>query len=322
MHFFIKKIKIFIFLFVFLLSSCNTYKNDDIPYDLDLIENEINRFLLDKDGELTINIILPPNIYLSDKELFYDFVSELYNFSLNRDSNSKTHLAHCGVKSLDDAIHIFKTWTGGDRGMPKVGIAFGNYFLRANPGSTFNDQRNTKTFVAYCLKNDRFIDFLYYMKTFFYHWRIDEGYAGPRYLNKDPNGTDFFAYPDASIIDTAKFFYFYNGGLPLRIAYKGNIARLYNEVPGIIKNHIKTTLVYRYGKSQSSEYVLPSEYDCYGFNFQGYYLTPDFKGSSITAIEKFEAINAGDSIDLYAKFERCGKYADEYLHDLEIYLSN
>lgn len=310
-------------LIVAILLSFYLNKKDNEPIveipDMSYLQNDINKYLIDKSGTLEINYILPDYIYLNIDELYNDFFTELFYYSYNYSDTSKLTLAKYGVHSLGDTLRICKTWTGGARGLPLVGQAFGVYFLKSKSHGTFNDARETNTFVGYCLNNNKFVDMLYYFKTFFYYWRVDEGYP----LSFDEKGyspaTDFFLYPDISLIDIAKFFFYYSRSLPLNILSKNNIPSLYNEIPGLLKTPFSKTVSYNYSRGVDSVFILPNTFDCYGFSFEGWYTSPDFEGEPIAKFDKYEAMNYGSNITLYAKFSRTGKFSTEMALDSVTY---
>lgn len=307
-------------LIVFYLNNhINENENEIVVLDTTYLQNDINKFLIDKSGTLEITYVLPDNIYLTIDELYTDFFTELFYYAYNYNETSAAYLAKYGIKSLGDTLRICRTWTGGARGFPTVGLAFGPYFLKPRSHGNFNDARRTNTFVGYCLNNDKFVDILYYLKNFFYHWRIDEGYR----LSFDEYGyspaTDFFLYPDISLVDTAKFFYYYSHSLPLNIYYKDNIPKLYNEIPGLLKKPFSKKAKYHYSIGEESTFTFPSDFDCYGFKFKGWYNNENFSGEPLTQIDKFTAIECNSPITLYAKFERHGKYSTEIKKDKRSY---
>ena len=317
----IKNIFLILLLVVAILTSLylnikDSKDDDDVPIpDTTYLSDDINKYLHDRSGTLDITYVLPNYIYLSMDSLYEQFFSELFYYSYNYSDKSAAYLAKYGIRSLHDTLLACKTWTGGARGFPNVGLAFGPYFLKPKSHGTFNDARNTKTFVGHCINNDKFVDILYFLKTFFYYWRMDEvntisfddkGYSG---------ATDFFLYPDISLIDSVKFFYYYTHDIPYNIYLKGNIPNLYDEIPGLLKEPFNKTATYRYERGIDSTFTFPKNFDCYGFTFQGWYDNEDFDGEPVSMFSKYDAIDYGSKITLYAKFERTGRFAVEIKKD-------
>ena len=292
----------------FMFKNQNTLKID---------ENEKYNFL-DTDSKLYINYILPDFIYQNKYDLYNDFFTELYEYVINEHSPyGQTHLHKFNIDSLSDALNVCGKWEGGVQGMSTVGNAFGKYFAAQKHNTDFNYQKNTNTFVGYCMKNKKFVDFLYFAKTFFYHWRIDEGYTytGPDSKGTDPYGSDFFSMPSASIIDIAKFFYFDKDNLPRYFYIEKNIPNLYDKIPGLLKSRFGKRAIFNYKANTNDEYILPYKFDCYGFEFDGWYFDEDFKGQKITKVTRDNIISFGPEITLYAKFHRTGVFADEINRD-------
>lgn len=269
---------------------------------------------------LTINFILPNYIYINKDELFYDFFNEFYNYIINKDGGTN-HLLHNNINSVDDLYKICKTWDKKSAtGLPYVGSVLGKYFLYQRKNSNFVEQKNYDYFVGHCLNNDRFVDFLYFAKTFFYHFRMDEGYTGSTEEGKDPYGSDFFASSYASIIDIAKFFYYTKDSLPSYFISKKNIPNLYDTIPGVLKNNFNKSITVSYNTKDNTSFVLPNNFDCYGFNFIGFYTNSNYDSEAVSHIDNDFIVNNNllledNAITLYAKFERCGIFAEEFLND-------
>ena len=287
-----------------------TFSNDKVSISSDLPDN-VN---------LTINFVLPDYIYLNKEDLFNDFFYEFYSYIVSKKDGAQ-HLSSYNIKNVDDLYAICKNWDNKSGvGFPIVGNALGKYFLTQKIGSNFVEQKQFDTFLGYCLNNNKFLDFLYFDKTFFYHFRLDEGYTGSLADGKDPYDSDFFASTYASIIDTAKFFYYTKDSLPTYLVHKKNIPKLYDIIPGVLTNNFNESISISYNTKNNVPFTLPDDYNCYGFKFAGYYTEPNFSSDSITHIDNDFIINNNllkeqNYIMLYAKFERYGVFAEELLSD-------
>jgi hypothetical protein len=263
---------------------------------------------------------LPNYIYNNKDELFDDFFNEFYNYILSKEGG-EYYLQKNNINSLDDLYNMCKSWEDkSSTGLPAVGNILSKYYLFQRIGSNFVEQSHFDYFIGHCINNNRFVDFLYYLKDFFYHFRMDEGYTGEKSEGKDPHGSDFFASSYASIIDTAKFFYYTKDTLPDYFIRKKNIPNLYEQIPGILKNDFDATITISYDTKIKESFTLPSNFDCYGFKFIGFYTDQLFSDSPITHIDndfiiKNDIISNDNTITLYAKFERVGKYANELISD-------
>ena len=277
-------------------------------------------YTIDQDTTININYILPEYIYVDKDELFHSFFNELYTFTIDNFSPRCINvLNRNGIYTLDDLYKICDYYLV-PLEVQKVGLAFGNYFAKRQNTYDFLSQKNSDTFVNYCLTNDKFIDFLYFARVFFYNWRMDEGYtfSASNPDGVDSNGSLFFADPSASVIDIVKFFKYSKSTLPSYFIVKENIPNLYDCVPGILKNYFKTEAKYNHKMKSDDTYILPDSLDCYGFDFDGWYLNDKYEGSSIESITlKDIALLNNNNITLYAKFHRVGVFKDEIEKDLK-----
>ena len=269
------------------------------------LETAIYEYLVNSDGLININLVLPSNIYSNREELYIVFFTDLFNYiKALKERKGEQHLARYGLNEPLDALLMAKRWDGGERGMPAVGLAFGKFFITQDVGGKLENQKSTDSFVGYCLNHDMYVDFLKFMQIFFYYWRLEEGFTGPAREGKNPNGSDFFAEPSASIVDTAKFFYFEQDDLPLYFYKQNTIPMLYSHVPGLINNEFKKSIIFSYKYHENSSLVLPDDFDCYGFRFDGWYLNDAYDGVPVNTISKFDAIKYGSTLTLYGKFTK------------------
>ena len=298
---------------ILISTSCNISKNTTKAPNI--ISESIST---NSNINITINYVLPNYIYNSKDDLFNDFFSSLYNFIINEYPDAIPRMNSYGVYTLDDALRICKEWNYNDgTGLPLVGKVYSPYFLYMREGSDFIEQKEKNTFLGYCLRNDKLVDFFYFLRTFFYHFRIDEGYVHidneGNLINKE--GADFFASPYASIIDTAKFFIYSKDNLPAYFYSSKNIPILYEQVPGLLNTPFINQVNLTYDISKENKLQLPNDFDCYGFKFCGWYLAQDFNSDIVTDIDKTIINKYGTNITLYGNFERVGRFADEIKDD-------
>ena len=319
---------VFLLLFIFnICNSCNlnTNSNDNsFLHNSSSIDNSNiaieGKPIIRNNIDITINLVLPNYIYNNKDELFYDFFGYFYNYIINT-KNGLKHLKKYNINSVDDLYRICKTWDDdSSMGLPDVGFVLGDYFMHLEVGSNFILQKQYDTFVSYCLNNNKFIDFLYFDKKFFYHFRKDEGYTGSVENGKNPLGSDFFASPFASIVDTAKFFYYTKESLPPFIIMRKNVPKLYDMIPGVLKKPFYNKFTIYYNLKNNIPYVLPHNFDCYGFDFVGYYMDKNYSSKMISQIDNDFILNnnldsKNNSITLYARFKRSGVFADEINND-------
>lgn len=255
--------------------------------------------------KVTYNVtyILGDGLYADYKQLYVAFFSDFYYYI--RDYRGATWtLEKSGAYTVNDFLDICSAYTGGSAGMSQIGNHYGSYYLKIDVGGKIEDQTSDDGFVGYCLENNMYVDFIYFIADFFYYWRLEEGYTnGP----SDPDGTgsDFLASAWASIVDTAKFFYYSPyapEGDPHRLpsyffreGYK--VPTFYENIPYVLKN-TEGDFVNVYDWETGLE--LPQSLVLDGYKFIGWYDNPEFEGEMITSIE------AGifEDITVYAKIEK------------------
>ena len=135
---------------------------------------------------------------------------------------------------------------------------------------------------------------MYFIQDFFYWWRLDEGYTnGP----DDPEGTgsDFLASAWASVVDTAKFFYYDKDTLPSYFISKGHIPAFYDRIPYIV-NLGENTFIYTYDWVEGLN--LPTSLTMDGYTFVGWFDNENFEGDAL----EYLPTNIYHNITLYAKF--------------------
>ncbi len=242
-----------------------------------------------------INYQFPNQIYINKEALFMDFFSDFYNYIVNYLGEEDT-LKQKGVNNLTDFLSIAGAWSGGAAGMGQIGNLAGSYYLRIDAGGDIKNQTAEDGFIGYCLENNQYVEFIYFLQEFFYWWRLDEGYTGG---SSDPEntGSDFLASAWASLVDTAKFFYYEKDTLPSYFILKGHIPEMYDRIPYIVKTQ-NMQLVYAYDWEVGL--TLPNDLIIEGYTFLGWYDNPEYTGSALTVLET----NIYQDIILYAKLEK------------------
>lgn len=269
-------------------NATSGYTRVPISYEEDITINAIW-----KKRSYSVDYILPEGLCLDKEHLFRAYFTEFYNYIVNvRDEGG--YLSSRGVNNVDDFLKVASTWNGGGAGMADIGNLAGKYYLKIDTGGKIEDQKAEDGFIGYCLENNKFVEFVYFIKDFFYWWRLDEGYTGG---SDDPQGvgSDFLASAWASLVDTAKFFYFEKDTLPHYFITKGHVPEFYDRIPYIISNtDITFTYIYDWEKGMD----LVKNIEVNGYEFLGWYDNPDFEGEKIERLEK----GIYHNIVLYGKF--------------------
>ena len=250
----------------------------------------------------TIDYVLGDHAYANYKQLYRAFFSDFYYY-IKDYRGAEYSLIKSGANNVEDFLEICSAYTGGSAGMSQIGNNYGSYYLKIDTGGKIEDQHSDDGFIGYCLDNNMYVEFIYFIQDFFYYWRLEEGYTNS---SSDPNGTgsDFLASAWASIIDTAKFFYYSPyvdkddpHRLPsyfFREGYK--VPTFYEKIPYIVKI---STGELNYTYDWEEEFILPTDIVYEGYTFIGWYDNPEFNGEPITKLEK----GIHSNIKVYAKFE-------------------
>ena|GEM_PF-937737 len=243
----------------------------------------------------SIHYQFPDQIFASKEHLFIAFFTDFYNYIVEY-RNENEYLKNNGVKTLQDFLSIAGNWTGGASGMGRIGNLAGKFYLKIDINGDIHNQTADDGFIGYCLENNKYVEFVYFLQEFFYWWRLDEGYTGGP---DDPenHGSDFLASAWASLVDTAKFFYFEKDTLPSYFISKGHVPAMYDKIPYIVKME-NMDLKYEYDWEVG--YTLPSQISIEGYHFLGWYDHPECIGNPITYLET----NIYHDITLYALLEK------------------
>lgn len=241
----------------------------------------------------TINYVLGDEVFADKHQLFLAFFTDFYYYIVDY-RQRENYLMDRGVNDLETFLSICGSYTGGAAGMGNVGNLLGQFYLRIDVGGNIDDQTADDGFIGYCLENNKYVEFVYFIQDFFYWWRLDEGYTnGP----DDPEGTgsDFLASAWASVVDTAKFFYYDKDTLPSYFISKGHIPAFYDRIPYIV-NLGENTFIYTYDWEEGLN--LPTSLTMDGYTFVGWFDNENFEGDAL----EYLPTNIYHNITLYAKF--------------------
>lgn len=224
------------------------------------------------------------DFYNSKDELCEAFYTDFYQFLISKNYN----FDKLNITSASEFITFCKDWNAqGKSDLYGVGDAFSSYYVKIDVGGTIENQ-GSDTFIGYCYENGKYRDFIPHLITFFAYWRTDEGYTGG---SSDPNntGNDFFASPWASLVDTAKFFFFTSKTLNSKYSWFNSVRvkDALDNIPSVISlpnDHFKTDPI-----------VLP-QLSSTGYNFLGWY---DGEGNDANRINIVYS-----SCSVYAKWEK------------------
>ncbi|MCM1259778.1 MAG: InlB B-repeat-containing protein [Prevotella sp.] len=242
-----------------------------------------------------IEYVIGENIFTSKQQLFISFFSDFYDYIVNY-RHASGQLERNNVRSLEDFLSIAGAWSGGGAGMGAIGNLAGSFYLGIDVGGKLEDQTADQGFIGYCLEKNKYVEFIYFLQEFFYHWRKDEGYTGGP---DDPNhtGSDFLASAWASLVDTAKFFYYEKDTLPSYFIKKGNIPAMYDRIPYVLGEE-NPELPYQYDWEKGLD--LPVTLTMAGYRFIGWYDNPNYSGDALIRIPS----HIFSDIKVYAKWEK------------------
>ena len=265
--------------------------------DIEPVNSKLNlyaKWKIEEEKILHINFrSLNEGIWASKDDIYIDYYTYFYNFL-------KEHTS-CDLSrtSLEDFLRDGKTWAiNGKSDMYHFGDRYGRYYLKSMKGGTLAEQPES-TFLGYCYKNGKFIDLINHLEEFFAYWRTDEGYTGSE---SDPNneGNDFYVEPWASMVDTAKFFFFTSETLNTKYSWFDSERVKY------ALDHIPNVLI----GLENYNVLLGEELDLSDARVEGYHLTFYLDKEQTIEINKLNEAQTScdecDSIDVYVKIEKEG----------------
>jgi len=234
--------------------------------------------------EFTIKYDLGFEVFYTKRNLYIDFFTDFYNFMVEY---TQANFLRYSIDNAEQFLAFCENWnSNGKDSFGGVGDAFGKYFVAREIGGTLDSQPET-SFIGYCYKNKKYVDFIPHLMEFFAYWRTDEGYTGGP---SDPNnlGNDFFASPWAALVDTCKFFYFTSDNLNDTYPWfrSERVKNALDNVPGLETFNYPTD-----GTIESPVILIDAVRN--GYTFLGWF---DEDGNQITEVYK--------EMTVYAKWEK------------------
>ena len=157
-------------------------------------------------GPYEIEYQMDGDIYLTKSAMRSAYFTDFYAFIVSTEEG-KAHLEKNEIYSASDFVNLASDWKGAGRNeLTGIGNVAGQFYLDIQVGGKLEDQPTTH-FIGYCYQNNKWVDLIEFLMVFFAYWRTDEGYTGGP-SDPDNTGNDFFASAWASLVDTAKMFYF------------------------------------------------------------------------------------------------------------------
>jgi hypothetical protein len=208
---------------------------------------------------------LKKDLWLSKKDLFNQFFGAFYDF-IKTHSGEKA-LQENAIHSKEEFLAFASDWNSGGRdSCYGLGFGFSSFFLEESmKGSLATQSENY--FVGYCLKNHQFEDFLNFLVSFFAYWRNDEGCTCFNPYNYCDN---FFVSSWASLVDTAKLFYFSSETVYWWQSFR--VKYVLDHIPGVMLEEFK------------EEEDLP-KVKVAGYEFLGWFANPEDE-TPITSVTK------------------------------------
>lgn len=237
---------------------------NDVKYDLDsAVTSELTlvaKFSAKDDGKVHVEYDFGYDCYQTKEDLRKAYYNDFYNFLVSKNARE---LSTYNISSFEDFDTFMMTFKYGDRNeMTTIGNAFGKYYLTKDENGIAENQP-TSTFIGYIWKQGKYHDFIEHLVTFFAYWRTDEGYS-----QNDSHGNDFFYSNWASMVDTAKFFYF--DGDTLQTNFDGIYHWFTSERVKYALDHIPGVGRVRLVYASSEAIELPTDITRDGYKFGGW----------------------------------------------------
>lgn len=247
-------------------------------------------------GPYEITYMSDSDVYLNKFQMRTAFYTDFYEFILTKEGG-KEHLEANGIYNASDFVNYATDWNaGGKSDLYGIGNLAAQYYLNLEVGGSLENQPTTH-FIGYCYQNNKWVDLIEFLIVFFAYWRTDEGYTGGP-SDPDNTGNDFFASPWASLVDTAKMFYFTSDTLTDKYPWftehrSPRVHEALDNVPGCLNiNNLPNTI-------DKEDITLP-ELNVEGKKFFGWFDNPEGIGNAITVI-KAEKVNC--ELTIYAVWE-------------------
>ena len=142
------------------------------------------------------------DLWESKESLKKSFYTDFYNFI--KENGGEGDLAKHNIQNASDFVNFADFYAGGMKDCYAIGFAFHKYFLEARMDGSLQNEPET-TFIGWCVKNNKYTDFINFLITFFAWWRNDEGCTCMDPYNYADN---FFVGSWAALVDTSKLFYY------------------------------------------------------------------------------------------------------------------
>lgn len=233
------------------------------------------------------------DVYLTKSAMRSAYFTDFYAFIVSTEEG-KTHLENNEIYCASDFVNLASDWKGAGRNeLTGIGNVAGQFYLDIQVGGKLEDQPTTH-FIGYCYQNNKWIDLIEFLMVFFAYWRTDEGYTGGP-SDPENTGNDFFASAWASLVDTAKMFYFTSDTLTDKYPWftKERSERVHyalDHVPGCAHFDILPQFI------DDEDIVIP-DIQIEGKTFIGWFDNKEGNGERITVLKKDE-IN--EEVVLYA----------------------
>ena len=112
------------------------------------------------------------DLWESKESLKKSFYTDFYNFI--KENGGEGDLAKHNIQNAGDFVNFADFYAGGMKDCYAIGFAFHKYFLEARMDGSLQNEPET-TFIGWCVKNNKYTDFINFLITFFAWWRNDEG---------------------------------------------------------------------------------------------------------------------------------------------------
>ncbi len=217
---------------------------------------------------------------MPDKEAVYrEFYSDFYYFIVETREAEAVMQASAArqqlkMESVEDFLAIGSDYDAGIGEMFALAYITSGWFMETEPGGTLAEQ-SPWYFVGHCYQTDQHVELLNHLAKFFAYWRQDEGFTTPT-----NNGSDYYADPWASVVDTCKFFFFDENTSYVKT---DRVLRCFKNIPGVFYPE-RLELIQEYSAGDTTQLTRPT---FKGYTFVGWYRELD--GELVEAISPTEA---------------------------------
>lgn len=248
-------------------------------------------------GPYEIEYLSTSGVYLDKFAMRIDYYTDFYNFIITQEGG-KEDMEKNGIFNAHDFVELATDWNGGGTTeMRGIGNIAAKYYLSIDIGGSVENQPTTH-FIGYCYQNNKWVDLIDFLIVFFAYWRTDEGYTGGP-ADPDNLGNDFFASSWASLVDTAKMFYFTSNTLTTKYPWftttrSPRVHEALENVPGCLNlNNLPKTL--------ENEIITLPNLQMKGYTFMGWFNNDEGIGNPITTLNPS---NIKSEITIYAVWKK------------------